>query len=61
MTVVTEATKEISTFEIPEYNIPVVESKIAKLNKRAAKLGAEPIQIVVRLMEMENMGHSLVI
>lgn len=47
MTVVTEATKEIPTFEIPEYNMPVVESKIAKLNKRAAKLGAEPIQIVV--------------
>ena len=43
--VVTEATKEIPTFEIPEYNMPVVESKIAKLNKRAAKLGAEPIVI----------------
>ena len=45
--VVTETTKEIPTFEIPDYNMPVVETKIAKLNKRAAKLGAEPIQIVV--------------
>jgi hypothetical protein len=34
-------------FEIPDYNMPVVEQKIAKLNKRAAKLGAEPITIVV--------------
>jgi hypothetical protein len=37
----------IPTFDIPDYNMPVVESKIAKLNKRAAKLGAEPIQIIV--------------
>jgi hypothetical protein len=34
-------------FEIPDYNMPVVEQKIAKLNKRAAKLGAEPILIKV--------------
>lgn len=29
------------TFDIPDYNMPVVEAKIAKLNKRAIRLGAE--------------------
>ena len=43
----TSSVEKIPTFEIPDYNMPIVESKIAKLNKRAAKLGAEPIQIIV--------------
>jgi hypothetical protein len=47
MTVVAETTKEIPIFEIPDCNMPMVETKIAKLNKRAAKIGADPIQIVV--------------
>ena len=34
-------------FSIPDYNMPIVELKIAKLNTRALKLGAEPIQIVI--------------
>jgi len=38
---------EIPTFEIPDYNLPVVEAKIAKLNRRGAKLGCEAIKIVV--------------
>lgn len=33
-------------FNVPIYNMPYVEERIAKVNKRAAKLGAEPVRIV---------------
>lgn len=39
--------KKIPTFDIPDYNMSVVGQKIAKLNKRGAKLGCEPIQIII--------------
>lgn len=41
------AVEERTSFDIPDYNMPTVEAKIAKLNKRAAKLGAEPIKIII--------------
>jgi hypothetical protein len=48
-----KAAEQPREFEIPDYNMPVVERKIAALNKRAAKLGAEPVRIVV-LKKWEN-------
>lgn len=40
-------TEDIPTiFNIPSYNMPYVDQKIEKVNKRAAKLGAEPVRVV---------------
>ena len=37
----------MATFEIPDYNVPKLEEKIAKLNKKAVQLGVDPITIHV--------------
>jgi hypothetical protein len=37
----------MATFEIPDYNVPKLEEKIAKLNKKAQKLGVPEITIHV--------------
>ena len=34
-----------NTFHIPSWNIPRLEKEIAKLNKRAAKIGCPPVEI----------------
>jgi len=39
-------TEPKTTFDIPTYNLPTLEGKIAKLNKRGAKIGCEPIRII---------------
>jgi hypothetical protein len=36
---------ESQIYEIPVYNVPVFVEKIAKINKRGSKIGAEPIVI----------------
>lgn len=36
---------EPNTYDIPVYNMTVVEQKVAKINKRAARIGAEPVVI----------------
>lgn len=41
------------TYRIPSTNIDELQSKIAKLNKRAAKLGVEPISITLGDTESE--------
>jgi hypothetical protein len=41
-----EQEKEQTVFEIRAYKLPVIQEKIAKLNKRAEKLGCAPSTIV---------------
>lgn len=49
----TVAREEAPTvFEVPVYNLPYVQEKVDKLNKRGAKLGAEPIRVV-------DLGHFM--
>jgi hypothetical protein len=40
-----KSVSEIPVFDIPVYNMTVVEEKVAKVNKRAARIGAEPVVI----------------
>lgn len=64
--------QEVETFKIPEWNIPKLEKKIASLNKRAAKIGSDPINIItvgitseihpefrqkVQILGIENVPH----
>ena len=38
---------EIQTFDIPSWNMMKVESKVAKLNKRADKIGCDHLEVVI--------------
>jgi len=50
---------EPKIFSIPSWNVPVLEAKIAKLNKRAAKLGCDPIQLVTHKVEnVDDPNHK---
>ena len=43
----TAETVEIPTYTIPVWNIPVLEQRVAKLSKRAIKLGCDPLAITI--------------
>lgn len=43
----TENKKEVTTYKIPKSNIPYLEWKLERLNKRAKKLGVEPVRYQV--------------
>jgi hypothetical protein len=52
MTEQTAETVEIPTYRIPVWNLPVLETRVAKLSKRAIKLGCEPLTITIHEEEM---------
>lgn len=42
---------ETNIFQIPSWNIPKLKEEIARLNKRANKIGCDPIQVITHKVE----------
>ncbi len=45
------------TYSVPEWNIPVLESRIIKMNKRAVKLGCDPLVLTTHKIETISDPH----
>lgn len=50
---------EITTYDIPEYNIERLNKEVATLNRRAVKIGVAPIEVVIHSKQFVPCPHAV--
>ena len=47
------------TYKIPEQNLPMIEQKVAKINKRAERLGVDGVELINHGQDMEQFLEAI--